>query len=172
MLEDQFLSFISDHISLKSGKKKVCLVMRYMKPTLGGKGPGYRLSAAVEDGGWLHTASHLQSPWFVCSGRSPQPPGHLHKKRHGHSQLSLPEGQLRAETPPSPGCMCGSTAAHPGLPAQGCSPGCRERGGCSPLGSEVFAVHIQALERPTVSEECRTNVYQRGMFLGTAYLTE
>lgn len=99
-LEDQFLSFISDHISLKSGKKNVFLVISYKKPTLGGRGPGYRFSAAVEDGGWLHTVSRPQSPWSVCSGRSPQPPGHLHTTMHGHSQFSVPGGEAEGRDGP------------------------------------------------------------------------
>lgn len=93
-LEDQFLNFISDHIPVK------CLVIRYVKPTLGDRVPGYRLSAAVEDGGWLHTASHPQSPLFVCSGRSPQPPGHLHITTHGHSQQSVPSGTAEGREGP------------------------------------------------------------------------
>lgn len=86
--------------SLLNLERNICLVVRHKKPTLGGRGPGYRLSAAVEDGGWLHTVSRPQSPWFVCSGRSPQPPGHLHTTTHGHSQLSVPGGAAKGRDGP------------------------------------------------------------------------
>lgn len=74
-------------------------MIRYRKHTLEGRGPDYRLSAAVEDGGLLHTESHLQSPWFACSGRSPQPPGHLHTVMHSHSQLPAQRGHPREGEP-------------------------------------------------------------------------
>lgn len=143
--------------------QNVCLVIRQKKPTLGGKGPGYRLSAAVEDGDWLHRAFRLQSLWFVCSGRSPQPPGHLHKTMHGHSQLSAPGGAAEGRVRPggSRGLHWGSTASGPGLQAGGC---------CFPHSGEWFAAHIQALCL-IVFEEYGMNIYQRGMFLSTAYFT-
>lgn len=86
--------------SLLNLERNICLAVRHKRPTLGGRGPGYRLSAAVEDGGWLHTVSRPQSPWFVCSGRSPQPPGHLHTTNHGHSQLSIPGGAAEGRDGP------------------------------------------------------------------------
>lgn len=48
-----------------------------MPVTLMGRDPNCRLSGALGAGGWSRTGSHQRAPASVCSGSSPQPPGHL-----------------------------------------------------------------------------------------------
>lgn len=128
-------------------------------------GQGSRLQAFSSCGGRrLVTQSVSSAVSLVCLFRQVTTASWTPAQNNAWSQSALcawrgsrGQGQARWDQ----GLRWGSTASGPGL---------QTGGRCFPHGREWFAVHIQALCL-VVFEEYDMNVYQRRMFLSTAYFT-